>query len=96
MAHIPVAVEFTNIPPRVVMITGKGSTDLNADTVGLLDMAEFASVDLIIRPYDWDVNGKTGRKAYLKTMYVTIVEDVFASKYYDVPDSATRDSDRED
>lgn len=84
--YLQVAVSYDNIPPRIMMITKNGKTTMTEETVGMLDWAEIKSVDLIIRPYNWEVSGKTGVKAYVKTMYIVIEEDEFAEKYYSLPD----------
>lgn len=82
--YLPVAVSFKGRPPRLVMITSKGRTPLDENTIEILDWVEIKSVDCIVRPYDWAVNGKTGRKAYLKSIFVTIHEDPLELKYADL------------
>ena len=85
-AYVSVSVNFRGRPPRVVMITSRGRTDLSEDLVEVLDWVDVRNVDLIVNPYEWAVNGKTGVKAYLKSIFVTIEEDALEKKYADVPE----------
>ncbi|QFP94947.1 hypothetical protein SEA_OHMYWARD_65 [Gordonia phage OhMyWard] len=73
-------------PPTIVMVTSKGRTNLSEDECELLDWVDIKNVDLIIRPFQWAVSGKTGIKAYLKSIYITIMEDELQLKYADVPE----------
>ncbi|QGJ89112.1 hypothetical protein PBI_UNTOUCHABLE_68 [Gordonia phage Untouchable] len=73
-------------PPTIVMVTSKGRTSLSEDECEILDWVDIKNVDLIVRPFEWAVNGKSGIKAYLKSIYVTIMEDELQLKYADVPE----------
>jgi hypothetical protein len=81
-AYLPVSVNFKGSrPPRIVLITSRGRTNLDEHSVEMLDWADIINVDLIIRPYEWTVNNKSGVKAYLQSIYVTIEEDPLEVKY---------------
>lgn len=79
--RLEVSVAFGNFPPNIFMVTKHNKTHLDEESVAALDYAELKTVDLVIRPYQWDVNGKQGVKAYLKTGYFVVEEDEFSAKY---------------
>jgi hypothetical protein len=80
-AYLPVSVNFRGRPPRVVLVSSRGRSNLDEDQVEMLDWVDILNVDLIVRPYEWTVNGKSGIKAYLQSLYMTIQEDPLELKY---------------
>ena len=69
---------------QVWLIVGNHKTLLDEDTVSQLDVVDFVDCDLSIRPYEWEMSGRTGITAYVDSMYVTIRENKFAEKYADL------------
>lgn len=88
-AYLQVSVNYKGRPPRIVMIANRRGrpvrTDVPEELVETLDWIEIAKADMILNPYEWSVSGKTGIKAYLKTLFVTVDEDELEQKYDDVP-----------
>lgn len=83
--YIQVTVGFgKGRPPKLVMITSKGRTDLGEDECEIFDWCDISVADLIIRPYNWSVGGRGGVKAYLKSLFLTVREDELDLKYADV------------
>lgn len=85
--YLMVSVGFKGRPPKMIMITSRGRTNLGEDECELFDWVDIDKVDLMIRPYSWTVNGRSGIKAYLQSIYLTVAEDELALKYADVPEA---------
>lgn len=78
---LPVKVKFNGRGPNVYLVTGDRQNRLDEETIGCLDNVDILRVDLDVRPYDWDVNGKTGRTAYLQAIRVVQDVDRFAERF---------------
>jgi hypothetical protein len=79
--YIAVGVRFDVYPPRIVLITASSRTQLDEESVSILDWADIETADLIARGFNWNVGGKSGTKAYLQSLFVTIREDALERKY---------------
>lgn len=80
---LPVKVKFNDRGPRVYLqnsLGGRNRVMLDEDAVGMLDHVDIINVDLDIRPFDWEVQGKTGRTAYLQSICVTQEVDRFLDR----------------
>lgn len=77
--YLPVKVKFSEYGPRVYLRSGNATNRLDEESIDCLDNIDILGVDLDIRPYDWEVQGKTGRTAYLQSICVTQEVDRFES-----------------
>lgn len=79
--HLPVKIKFNDRGPVIYLKTGDVMNKLDEDSIDCLDNIDILGVDLDIRPYDWEVNGKAGRTAYLQSICVTQEVDRFSIKH---------------
>ena len=80
--YLSVKVKFNNYGPNVYLMSGSKMIRLNEESVGCLDKMLILSADLDIRPYDWEVNGRAGRTAYLQSAkIIQRIDDRFREDY---------------
>lgn len=79
--YLPVKIKFNDRGPACYLATGDRMNRLDEESISCLDDVDILSVDMDIRPYDWEVNGKTGRTAYLQSIKVTQEIDRFAARF---------------
>lgn len=84
---IKVKISFKVRPPKIWLLTNHKRTLLDEDTIATLQYARIENADVVVNPWRWEVNGKTGIAAYLETLYVKIEDDPFADKYADYESS---------
>lgn len=69
--QLDISVMFGKYPPIIKLISHDGTESyLSEESVGILDNVDIDHATVEIRPYNWDVNGKTGTKAYVREMAV--------------------------
>ena len=79
--YLQVKVSFKGYPPKVYLVTNSRKEELDEETINILDNCDILSSDMVIRPYSYEVGGRSGISAYLKELWVTIEETPFAHKY---------------
>ena len=77
---LPVKIKFNERGPKVYLQSGEKTVELDEEGIDCLDDVDILGVDLDIRPYDWEVNGKQGRTAYLQSIHVVQEIDRFAAR----------------
>ena len=87
--YLEIEVSYKNVPPKIVLVNRKYKKVLDEDTVYMCDSINIEKADVRISPYYWEMAGNTGIKAYLDTMFITLVDDPLEDKYENIPYSST-------
>jgi len=83
--HLLITVRYDGYqPPTVYLVASNGQKTRIEDDEHfkkLMPGTKFKNIDLVIHPYQWEVNGKSGVKAYLGLGYFVVDSDPFEAKY---------------
>lgn len=79
--YLPVKIKFNERGPHVHVETAGTISDLTEGEMACLDQLDIGSADMDLRPYDWEVQGKIGRTAYLQSIMIhQNISDRFARR----------------
>ena len=76
-AFINCKINYGTRPPRVILVTQEKMIPLTDKTIGILDDADIANLDITCVGNPWE----RGISCYVEKMYVTINEDELDKKY---------------
>lgn len=83
--HIPAKIKLDGFKPgrayQLRLEQEMNPVPLGSDTIHMLDGVDVDWVDVVITPYYWNVNGNTGKAAYVKVIFVHIDFEEIDDKY---------------
>lgn len=79
--RLPIKIKFSDFGPKVYLWSGERRVELDEESIGMLDQIEIESVNMDVRPYNWTVNGRDGRTAYLQVIEVFQRTNRFEERY---------------
>lgn len=77
----PKGSDLERLNPTACLITGRNRNMLDEESICCLDSIDIANVDLDLSGSNWNVQGRSGKSAYLSKIYVTQELDRFAMRY---------------
>lgn len=77
---LKVKVSYDKKPPKILMVTSRGKTYIDEESVDSLDYVDIETCDVTLNPYEHEFNGG-GVAAYCKTLVIKVVEDYLEMKW---------------